>query len=187
MKKLTFILTIPLMLWSCGSEQKSPEKETEVKKDSLPILYEFIETTDPNFCSLDSIEGGDCNGGNLYLGKNGKAVYEFFCYDSERDTVGVSVGDYKMEGDKIICDFKSELYTRIKDSLGNYKEEDYKKGWKEENKWSLILEKMDCKHKYIYKSPYTAEQIKAGGVYGTGLIFSVDTIGVVEEWEKIIR
>lgn len=187
MKRMLLPATLLALIWSCGSEPKEPVKVESTTSDSLPILYDFIETTDPNFCSLDSIEGGDCNGGNLYLAKNGKAVYQFFCYDSENDTLDVSVGDYKIKDGKIICDFKYSLFARIKDSLGNDLGENYLRESKVDNPWKLVLEKSNCKHEYIYKSPYSQEQLKSGYVYGTGLIFSLDTIGVVEKWEKILK
>jgi len=73
-----FLLLLQITITVNGYSQSNT-----LNKDKKPLakskLYYFSGTTDSLFCNEDSIVPSDCLGGELYLSKQGNAIYIFHC------------------------------------------------------------------------------------------------------------
>lgn len=102
MKKfITCIYLITLALTSC--------KTTKINNTSLltdDTLFFITPTTDPTYCSADSVVGTDCGIGYLYLTKGGNVLYSPLCLGM--DTLTYYMGNYNVSGAGIVCTFQSE-------------------------------------------------------------------------------
>ena len=106
-------------------------------KDKKPLtkstLYYFSGTTDSLFCNTDSIIPSDCLGGELYLSKQGNAIYIFHCCCEGQDNY--NIGKYTKTSEGISCTFTKEC--------------NYKGAFKTIEKWELLLNKITC-NDYVY-------------------------------------
>jgi hypothetical protein len=109
-------------------------------------LFSIVPTTDPTFCSADSIVPTDCGIGEVYFTKEGKVLYSPFCMGM--DTFTYYIGKYNISDTGIVCTFNSE-YTY---AMGCYdcpeeetKPEDPNSGKIIASKeWFLVLKKTNC-------------------------------------------
>ncbi len=97
------IFTLIYVLLIVGFSGNSQTMEGLLAAD---IEFSFALTTDVKFCNPDSVVGTDCGGGRIYLTKNGKAYYTFFCMGD--DTTRYLIGKYKIIGKNIKCLFNSK-------------------------------------------------------------------------------
>jgi hypothetical protein len=102
MKKITnIIIALALVLSSCNPNEKGKQK---LLNDNT--LFSISPTTDPTFCSTDSVVGTDCGIGDLYLTKEGNVLYSPFCMGL--DTFTYYIGKYNITDTGIVCSFNSE-------------------------------------------------------------------------------
>lgn len=137
---LAIILTI--LLVSCNSNKTA--KENVLTENTL---FSITPTSDPTFCSPDSIVAGDCGIGEVYLTKEGNVLYSPFCMGM--DTFTYYIGKYNVSDTGIICTFKSSYsyYMGCYDCPeGEIKSEDPNSGKIITNTdWVLVLKKTNCK------------------------------------------
>jgi hypothetical protein len=112
-------------------------QSSDLNKDKITFtkskIYYFSGTTDSLFCNTDSIVGSDCLGGELYLSKQGNAIYIFHCCCDGQDVY--NIGKYTMTQEGISCKFTNEC--------------NYKGAFKTIEKWELLLKKINCSE-YVY-------------------------------------
>lgn len=141
-KLFNLILVLTIFLTSCNTNKN---ESANVLPDNT--LFSISPTTDPAFCSADSIVGTDCGIGDLYLTKDGNVLYSPFCMGM--DTFTYYIGKYNISDTGIVCSFKSEYSY----PMGCYdcpeneiKPEDPNSGKTTVSKeWFLILKKTNCK------------------------------------------
>ncbi len=148
MKKIIKLLIIStVILTGCDSDKT----DTFLKENTL---FSIVPTTDPTFCSLDSIVPTDCGVGEVYLTKEGGVLYSPFCMGM--DSFTYYIGKYNISDTAIICTFNSE-YTY---AMGCYdcpeeetKPEDPNSGKIISSKeWFLTLKKTNCSEIPYYLS-----------------------------------
>lgn len=148
MKKIIKLLIIStVILTGCDSSKT----DTFLKENTL---FSIVPTTDPTFCSLDSIVPTDCGVGEVYLTKEGGVLYSPFCMGM--DSFTYYIGKYNISDTAIICTFNSE-YTY---AMGCYdcpeeetKPEDPNSGKIISSKeWFLTLKKTNCSEIPYYLS-----------------------------------
>jgi hypothetical protein len=131
------------------------------------MLYEFMDTSDPAYCNEDSIIGGDCGIGKLYLLKNGKALYNEFC--KGEDSVSYYRGSYEVNGAGLSCTFNSEYLYRShcpdcpRPDANNKNRANEK--FRDIDPWTLNLIKTECKEFDYYRQ---ASQAEAGSLLKEG-------------------
>ena len=141
MKRIfNLVIGLIIVLISCNSckmEKVFPEN----------TLLAITPTSDPTYCSLDSVFGTDCGIGDIYLTKEGDVLYSPDCNGDEIFTY--HIGKYNISDTGIVCTFNSEYSY----SLGcqDCAEEDVKpidpNSGKiiDSKKWILVLKKTNCK------------------------------------------
>lgn len=107
MKRHFYLATIILFLTVACDKQQQPDKIKPTRR-TTEAVYHFSQTTDPNYCSKDSIIPTDCGIGEIYLAKNGIAFYNEFCMGQENTTI--IVGIYSITDSNVICTF-NRYYT----------------------------------------------------------------------------
>ena len=151
--KLTIYLiaVIGLAIISCDNGQKSELQTSNNAENTTTQLYEFVETWDKHYCNEDSVVPTDCGGGNIYLTKNGNAIYTSFCYGS--DTTYYSLGKYSINDSVITCDFSRNyfFYNGYSDDETEHPFDPNSGTIKESKPFSVILKKLHCpKFEYYF-------------------------------------
>lgn len=103
MKNYFYFATIILFLITSCSDQ-SKEKIKPARK-TIEAVYHFAPTFDPNYCDKDSIVPTDCGLGDMYLAKNGIAIYTEFCMGQQ--TTAYIIGSYSITDSNLVCTFNS--------------------------------------------------------------------------------
>jgi hypothetical protein len=102
MKRIfNLVIGLTIVLTSCNSS-----KTEKVNLFPENTLFSIIPTTDPSYCSVDSIVGTDCGIGDIYLTKEGNVLYSPFCMGM--DTFTYYIGKYNISDTGIVCSFNSE-------------------------------------------------------------------------------
>jgi hypothetical protein len=162
MKKIiNYIIGLTIALTSC-----SPEKTENVEKvNPFPenTLFAITPTTDPNYCSPDSVVGTDCGLGELYITKEGTVLYSPFCMGM--DSMTYYIGNYTSSDTAVVCSFSSE-YSHALGCYGCPEEEtapiDPNAGKiKSSSNLTLILKKTNCKE-YPYFIANSQDEYRQG-------------------------
>ncbi len=167
MKNLIISISLLFLIAFTGCRNSSTT-ETQNKQSVKGIIdnevYSFSWTTDPSYCSPDSIVGTDCGGGDFYFTKNGNVVYSFDCLGN--DTTTYDIGRYSFNGNNITCTF-SRSYSFYGGS--DYGDEGAKEATPNEGElvdikhWSIQLLKINCtKYEYYFimeKDKYVLEKL----------------------------
>jgi hypothetical protein len=124
------------------------ELPTILQNEALALqgrVFNFESTTDNNFCSEDSILGGDCSGGRIYFTKKGNVIFLFNCVGS--DSSSYHIGTYKVTEKEVECKFcKRFIYSDTEPYIPYSKQDAVVK----DIDWSLSLNKVECKSKIEY-------------------------------------
>ena len=114
-------------------------------------LYFFGETSDPKYCSKDSIVASDCSGGVIYLTEKGNAIYSFWCLGN--DSTSFDIGTYQMNDSKVTCSFEKG-YTYYSQVLTDTSKLNFNSGKiKRIRPWGIVLNKLNCPNfEYGFKS-----------------------------------
>lgn len=144
---LAFIVMATIFA-SCGNTNTQTSNETNTDSTFLKenALFSLVPTTDPTFCSIDSIVGTDCGIGDVYLTNMGSVLFSPFCMGM--DSLTYYIGKYNISDTAIMCTFNS-AYSYAMDCYDcpeeQKKPEDPNSGKIISSKeWFLTFKKTNC-------------------------------------------
>ena len=153
---MRFVLSVAIILVLITSCQKNSKPKSVVGQ-----VFNFVETTDKNFCNPDSIVLSDCAGGDFYFTPNGNVLNTFFCIGD--DSTSYLIGKYSVTDNLISCVFNKEYsfyVPQYKGDSSDQAERDPNSGrMRNIEPINFELQKLKCdKFEYSFLSRSNAEE-----------------------------
>jgi hypothetical protein len=127
-KTILYLSTIILVLTSCGDKNVQTKDDNIIKPVSFSNLFlRYGETSDPKFCSSDSLIPGDVGiFGGLYLTEKGNIIISPACMAC--DSGSIYWGKYTLTDTSITYTLTDEFYYLNSQDENAKAEDDYANG-----------------------------------------------------------